>query len=222
MRSLALATVLLAIPGLAVAAGGATGFAPHADNDIGNIASLPIVLSLVESGLEVSPEKAAADLAEAFRAAGIPLPGEVSEPEPAAVPPAPQLPPEMQANPWAPAPGQPQRAPMAPPPPGYGQYPYQGGYPPPGYAYGGPPPGYGYGVPGYGGYGGYGGYPPPMGGRGMGYGGGYPMHAPGMQPQGRMPYQGAPPGYGGQRYAPPPPQGARGGGASGEGAGQTN
>ena len=154
---------------------------------------------LKEPRLDISPERAAADLAEAFKAAGIPLPGEVKLGAPKAAP-APDLPPELQANPWAPAPGQ--SAAVPPPPPAYhGQYPHGYGQPvaPPGYGYGAPPRGYGWGAPppGYG--------APYMGGRpGMGYGApGYPMPHQGMSQQG-MPQHGMQ-GYGAGQAPPPPP-----------------
>lgn len=154
---------------------------------------------------EASSEQAAADLAEAFKAAGIPLPSEV---EAAAVgePPVVAIPEALKQNPWAPTPPSP-TAPQAaaqppPPPPGYGTSPYGTGYPPP-YGQGfGPPPGMGYGMRG----GGYGWGPPP------GYGQGY-----GMPGYGAGPYYGQRhhwgygqgPGYGmGQgdprRYSRPP------------------
>lgn len=172
--------------------------------------------------VEISPQQAAADLAEAFKAAGIALPEPTAQtaraPAAASEPsPPPGLPPELQANPWAPPAGQPPVG-AVPQPPGYG-YPYfpPPGYPPPGYypyappaayyGYGGwgPPPGYapppGYGamphmVPGYGGQ--------HMRQGGMGPGVGHPMmhgqHHPMMQPQ--TPSQ---PGTEQEGAEPPPP-----------------
>lgn len=180
----------------------------------------PAELPAAGHAIEVSPEQAAADLAEAFKAAGIPLPtADPARTEIAPRAPAePGLPQDLQGNPWAPASGQPAAA-AVPPPPGYGHpyghYPHGGGYPPPGhYPYAAPPPGY-YGYGGWGpapGYGpGYGAMPhagpghmgqghPGMMGPGAGQG--HPM----MQPT--MPMQDAPSSDskdGAEGAAPPPP-----------------
>jgi len=158
---------------------GSTAAAPPQPASAPDATQAPAEAPAAVRALDVSPEQAAADLAEAFKAAGIPLPApatERSEDSARSAPSEPDLPADLQGNPWAPAAGQPPVGALPPPPPGYGSpyghYPYGGGYPPH-YPYGAPPPGY----YGYGGWG-----PPP------GYGPGY----------GAMPH--AAPGYMGQGY----------------------
>jgi len=138
------------------------------------------VLMAEQPDLAIGPERAAADLAAAFKAAGIPLP-ESRDEAPQTV--TPEVPAALQGNPWAPsAPQEPaQGYAPPPPPPGFGQ--------PQGQPQGWPPRGYGYAPPlGYGqppaGYGqpptGYGQMPVPS--YGTAQGGGYPPHHPGTMP----------------------------------------
>lgn len=151
-------------------------------------ASLPAPAPLVPD-LDSAVTGSGSDLAEAFKAAGIPLPQAA---RPAA--PAPGVPAELSASPWAPGAG-------TPAPPGYATAPPRG-------AYGGghmmPPPGYGY---GYGGYPYQGGYPGGYPGQAMPYAGyGHPGWAPMPHGYGAPAYgspPGPPPGYGPRGYGMP-------------------
>jgi hypothetical protein len=173
--------------------------------------------------MSISPERAAEDLAAAFKAAIIPLPQAAVTREPA----APAVPLSLRDNPWAPSIAQQPASGRIPrPPPGYGvarQPPHWGpprgyGYAPaaggaPGYGqpragYGQAPPGYSYPPPGYYRQGapgsaagpGYGGAPA---------GGGYPPQYPGAMPNSSTHHQGhkVMPGamLGMPKGAPPPP-----------------
>ncbi|MFT5173978.1 MAG: hypothetical protein ACI8W7_002165, partial [Gammaproteobacteria bacterium] len=97
------------------------------------------VLMPEQPELSISPERAAEDLAAAFKAAGIPLP-EPREVPVAAEPADVAVPPALQGNPWAPgAPPPPTQGDVPAPSPTYGSQPPHWG-PPQGF----PPRGYGY------------------------------------------------------------------------------
>lgn len=152
--------------------------------------------------LNVSPEKARADLAAAFKAAGLPLneASAVAAEQPSATAVLP-VPPQLQGNPWAPAvpPQQPAQG-FAPPPPPYGYaQPPAYGQPPPGY-YGQPPAGYGQPPPGYYGQPSAGYYGQPSAGHygQPAAGGGYGQLSPGYG----APQRGYPPVQ--QQLQPPP------------------